>query len=119
MTFLNPYYEGPLRLDSIPCVIDAEGIFAHGYNERVNFTKLRQISFADLVVLNKVDLIGPEDAEVARWPRNGLTTSYIGYGLLRPHIVMYLWKYCYWTSSILASRIDSPKATLLGGRCHI
>jgi G3E family GTPase len=66
MTFLSPNYEGLLRLDSITCVIDAEGIFAHGDNERVNLTKLRQIGFADLVVLNKVDLVGPEHVEVAR-----------------------------------------------------
>ena len=66
MTFLNPNYEGLLRLDSITCVIDAEAIFAHGDNERVNLTKLRQIAFADLVVLNKVDLVGPEHVEVAR-----------------------------------------------------
>ena len=66
MTFLNPNYEKLLRLDSITCVIDAEGIFAHGDNERVNLTKLRQIGFADLVVLNKVDLVGPEHIEVAK-----------------------------------------------------
>ena len=66
MTFLNPNYEKLLRLDSIICVIDAEGIFAHGDNERVNLTKLRQIGFADLVVLNKVDLVGPEHIEVAK-----------------------------------------------------
>ena len=66
MTFLNPRYEGLLRLDSITCIIDAEGIFAHGDNERLNLLKLRQIGFADLVVLNKVDLVGPEHVEVAK-----------------------------------------------------
>ena len=66
MTFLNPRYDGLLRLDSITCIIDADGIFAQGDNERLNLLKLRQIGFADLVVLNKVDLVGPEHVEVAR-----------------------------------------------------
>ena len=47
MTFLNPRYEGLLRLDSITCIIDAVGIFADGDNERLNLLKLRQIGFAD------------------------------------------------------------------------
>ncbi len=66
MTFLNPRYEGLLKLDSITCIIDAVGIFADGGNERVNLLKLRQIGFADLVVLNKTDLVGPEHIEVIR-----------------------------------------------------
>jgi len=66
MTFLSPRYEGLLRLDSVTCIIDAEGIFADGDNERLNLLKLRQIGFADLVVLNKVDLVGPEHLEVAK-----------------------------------------------------
>jgi G3E family GTPase len=66
MTFLNPRYEGLLRLDSITCIIDAVGIFADGDNERMNLLKLRQIGFADLVVLNKTDLVGPEHIEVIR-----------------------------------------------------
>jgi len=66
MTFLNPRYEGLLKLDSITCVIDAVGIFADGDNERLNLLKLRQIGFADLVVLNKVDLVGPEHIEVIK-----------------------------------------------------
>ena len=66
MTFLNQRYEELLRLDSITCIVDAEAIFAHGDNEAVNMLKLRQIGFADMVVLNKVDLVGPEHIEVAR-----------------------------------------------------
>jgi G3E family GTPase len=66
MTFLNPRYEGLLRLDSITCIIDAVGIFADGDNERLNLLKLRQIGFADIVVLNKTDLVGPEHIEVIR-----------------------------------------------------
>jgi G3E family GTPase len=66
MTFLNPRYEGLLKLDSITCIIDAVGIFADGDNERLNLLKLRQIGFADMVVLNKTDLVGPEHIEVIR-----------------------------------------------------
>jgi len=66
MTFLSPRYEGLLWLDSVTCVIDAVGIFADGENDRLNMLKLRQIGFADLVVLNKTDLVGPEHVEVIR-----------------------------------------------------
>jgi G3E family GTPase len=66
MTFLNPRFEGLLRLDSITCIIDAVGIFTDGDNERMNLLKLRQIGFADMVVLNKTDLVGPEHIEVIR-----------------------------------------------------
>jgi G3E family GTPase len=79
MTFLNPRYEGLLRLDSITCIIDAVGIFADGDNERLNLLKLRQIGFADLVVLNKTDLVGPEHIEVIR--------EWIGHHIQRIRIV--------------------------------
>ncbi len=79
MTFLNPRYEGLLRLDSITCIIDAVGIFADGDNERLNLLKLRQIGFADLVILNKTDLVEPEHIEVIR--------EWIGYHIQRIRIV--------------------------------
>ena len=79
MTFLNPRYEGLLRLDSITCIIDAVGIFADGDNERLNLLKLRQIGFADMVVLNKTDLVGPEHIEVIR--------EWIGHHMNRIRIV--------------------------------
>jgi len=66
MTFLDQRYERLLRLDSITCIIDADAIFADGDNESLNMLKLRQIGFADLVVLNKVDLVGPEHIEVIK-----------------------------------------------------
>lgn len=65
-TFLNPKYEKLLRLDSITCVVDADGIFKHGDNEELNFLKMRQIGYADMVVLNKVDLVGPVHIEVIK-----------------------------------------------------
>jgi G3E family GTPase len=66
MTFLNPRYERLLRLDSITCIVDAEGIFADSDNEQLNLLKLRQIGFADLVILNKIDLVSRDHVEVAR-----------------------------------------------------
>ena len=65
-TFLNPKYENLLRLDSITCVVDAEGIFKYGDNEELNFLKMRQIGSADMVILNKVDLVGPVHIEVIK-----------------------------------------------------
>lgn len=64
MTFLNARYEKLLRLDSITCVVDAEAIFTHADNEELTALKLRQIGFADMVLLNKVDLVGPTHLEV-------------------------------------------------------
>ena len=79
MTFLNPRYEGLLRIDSITCIIDAVGIFADGDNERLNLLKLRQIGFADLVILNKTDLVGPDHIDVIR--------EWIGHHFQRVRIV--------------------------------
>ncbi|QDT94948.1 CobW family GTP-binding protein [Gimesia aquarii] len=64
MTFLDQRYEKLLRLDSITCIVDAEAIFTHADNDDLSALKLRQIGFADMVVLNKVDLVGPEHIEV-------------------------------------------------------
>ena len=66
LTFLDRRYERLLRLDSITCLVDAEGIFAQGDNDQLNMLKLRQIGFADLVVLNKTDLVSPAHVEVVR-----------------------------------------------------
>jgi G3E family GTPase len=79
MTFLNQKYEKLLRLDSITCVVDAEAIFTDGDNEALTALKLRQIGFADMVVLNKVDLVGPQHIEVIR--------DWIGHHLNRVRIV--------------------------------
>jgi G3E family GTPase len=64
MTFLDRRYEKLLRLDSITCIVDAEAVFAHGDNADLTALKIRQIGFADMVVLNKVDLVGAEHIEV-------------------------------------------------------
>ncbi len=59
-------YARLLRLDSITCIVDAEAVFAHGDNAALSMLKMRQIGFADLVVLNKVDLVGREHVEVIK-----------------------------------------------------
>jgi G3E family GTPase len=98
MTFLNPKYEGLLRIDSITCIVDAVGVFEDGDNERLNLLKLRQIGFADMVILNKTDLVGPEHIEVIR--------EWIGHHMHRIRIVE-------------ATQCDVPLEILLAvGRFH-
>lgn len=66
MTFLDKRYEKLLRLDSITCIIDSEAIFSEDQNEVLNRLKIRQIAFADMVVLNKIDLVTPTHIEVIK-----------------------------------------------------
>jgi G3E family GTPase len=79
MTFVDQRYQGLLYLDSVTCVVDAEGIFAHQDNLQLTMLKLRQIGFADLVILNKVDLVGPENVAIIK--------EWIGSNLNRVRIV--------------------------------
>ncbi len=62
------------------------------YNAELSTLKMRQIGFADMVVLNKVDLVGPEHVEVVR--------EWIGHYLNRIRIVE-------------ATRCDVPLEVLL------
>ena len=64
MTFLDKRYAKLLRLDSVTCIVDAEAIFTHGDNADLNTLKMRQIAFADMVILNKVDLVGNDHIDV-------------------------------------------------------
>jgi len=57
MTFSDDRYKDMLRIDSITCVVDAEGVFDHIDSEPLTRLKLQQIGFADLVILNKADLV--------------------------------------------------------------
>jgi G3E family GTPase len=59
VTFNDPKLRGRIRLDSVTCVVDAEQVFAHPECPELMQLKLRQIAFADLTILNKVDLAGP------------------------------------------------------------
>ncbi len=98
MTFLDQKYERLLRLDSITCIVDAEAVFTHGDDAALNTLKMRQIGFADLVVLNKVDLVSPEHIEVIK--------EWIGHHLNRIRIIE-------------ATRCEVPLEILLAvGRFH-
>ncbi|MDY6996215.1 MAG: CobW family GTP-binding protein [Actinomycetota bacterium] len=66
MTFLDARYAGLLHIDSVICLVDADGVFRHGDDDRLTALKLRQIAFADLVVLNKTDLVADVHVEVIR-----------------------------------------------------
>ncbi len=68
-TFNDSASREQIRLDSITCVVDAEQAFAYAHEApELLMLKLRQIGCADLVVLNKTDLAGPEQtAAVRRW----------------------------------------------------
>ena len=52
-----------VRLDSIICVVDAEQVFAAPEQMEL---KIWQVATADMVVLNKTDLVGPEQTERIR-----------------------------------------------------
>jgi G3E family GTPase len=67
MTFVDSAYRDRIRLDSVTCVVDAEQILTDDDPDLIKL-KLQQIGFADLVILNKVDLAGVEGATtVKRW----------------------------------------------------
>ncbi len=93
MTFLDQRYQRLMRLDSVICLVDAEGIFAHADDHELTALKLRQIGFADLVVLNKSDLVTPAHVEVIR--------DWIGAHLRRVRVVD-------------AARANVPLEVLLG-----
>ena len=52
-----------VRLDSIICVVDAEQVFAAPEQMEL---KIWQVAMADMVLLNKADLVGPEQIERIR-----------------------------------------------------
>jgi G3E family GTPase len=60
LTFMDENMRDRIRLDSIMCVVDAEQIFAA---PEMMELKLRQVAFADMLILNKVDLVTPEEIE--------------------------------------------------------
>jgi G3E family GTPase len=67
-TFNSFKYRDRIRLDSITCVVDADQILEHQEYEQLNQLKLRQIAFADMVILNKVGLAGEEKVrQVHQW----------------------------------------------------
>jgi G3E family GTPase len=64
-TFMDPNFHERIRLDSITTVVDAEQLFAA---PELMQLKLWQIGCADLLVLNKVDLVSREEvAKIKNW----------------------------------------------------
>ena len=67
-TFSDPNLRDRIRLDSVTCVVDAEQVFAHPEYPPLMELKLRQVGFADMLILNKVNLAGPQQvAKVKAW----------------------------------------------------
>ena len=68
VTFSDPNLRERIRLDSVTCVLDADQVFAHPEYPPLIELKLHQVGFADMVILNKVGLAGPEQvAKVRAW----------------------------------------------------
>jgi G3E family GTPase len=64
-TFNNPSFRDWLRLDGIICVVDAEQVFAAPETMEL---KVFQMACADLIILNKVDLVPREQiARIEAW----------------------------------------------------
>jgi G3E family GTPase len=67
-TFTDANLRDRIRLDSVICVVDADQVFAHPEYPPLMELKLHQVGFADMLILNKVDLAGPEQvAKVRAW----------------------------------------------------
>lgn len=63
VTFSMPEIRDRVRLDSITCIIDAEQVFEHPEQAEL---KIKQAAFSDLMVVNKVDLVGEAQLEAIR-----------------------------------------------------
>jgi G3E family GTPase len=67
-TFSDANLRDRIRLDSVICVIDADQVFAHPEYPPLMELKLHQVGFSDMLILNKVDLAGPDQvAKVRAW----------------------------------------------------
>jgi G3E family GTPase len=67
-TFTDANLRDRIRLDGVICVVDADQVFAHPEYPPLMELKLRQVGFADMLILNKVELAGPEQvAKVRAW----------------------------------------------------
>jgi len=67
-TFSDASLRDRIRLDSVVCVVDADHVFAHPEYPPLMDLKLHQVGFSDMLILNKVDLAGPEQVgKVRAW----------------------------------------------------
>ncbi len=107
-TFNNPSLRDRLRTDSVICVVDAEQVFMAPETMQL---KLFQMACADMIILNKVDLVGREQvARIREW----LDSRFHRYRLIEA-------RHCDVALSVLLSvgRFDSDRETneLEEGRC--
>ena len=65
-TFNDAKLRARIRLDGVICVLDADQVFAHPEYPPLLELKLHQVGFADMLVLNKVGLAGPQQVERVR-----------------------------------------------------
>jgi len=63
VTFTDPDLRDRIRLDGVICVVDADQFFAYPEYPAVMDLRLRQIGFADMLILNKVELAGAEKVD--------------------------------------------------------
>src|SRR5579863_6869855 len=66
VTFNDPNLRDRVRLDIVTCVVDADQVFAHPEYPPLMDLKLRQIGFADMLILNKVSLAGSDQVTKVR-----------------------------------------------------
>ena len=66
MTFSDSGVRDRIRLDSVTCVVDADQVFAHPEYPPLLDLKLRQVGFADMLILNKAALAGPAQVKKVR-----------------------------------------------------
>ncbi|HMR48407.1 MAG TPA: GTP-binding protein [Arachnia sp.] len=60
LAFHTPRLRDRIRLDTVTCVMDPQQLFAYSDHPEVVQLQLHQVAFADMVVLNKIDLATPE-----------------------------------------------------------
>ena len=66
MTFNDANLRDRIRLDGVICVVDADQVFAHPEYPPLMELKLLQVGFSDMLILNKIDLAGPEQVSRVR-----------------------------------------------------
>jgi G3E family GTPase len=78
-TFTADCFRDRIRMDSITCVVDAEQVFA--FPELMEL-KIRQMAFADMIILNKVDLVDRAGVDrIKQW----LDSRFHRYRLVEAH----------------------------------
>jgi G3E family GTPase len=127
ITFVDPELRDRIRLHGITCVVDSDQVFAYPEYPAAEQLKLRQIAFADMMILNKVDLAGPEQVQKVRSWIDGrfsrlriVETSYCN---VPPEILLSVGRFDLARTNVTttAATIRRPSArgvTRPTGRCH-